>query len=134
MAEVLTAVIGKIDPAIFQVLVVVAAAAVIYYLPKIRRDKNGKLYIFQRGYEKAKTREKATQTLLDEIRRWVKRLELLEAIHHTPEAAQVIHQIYGEYKGIQGNSYLDEVYQAWNDEYGHKVIKGRIKKGENHGN
>jgi hypothetical protein len=127
MTEVLTAVVAKVDPAIFQVLVVVVVAAVIYYLPKIRRDKNGKLYIFQRGYEKAKTREKATQTLLDEIRRWVKRLELLEAIHHTPDAAQVIHQVYKEYKAVGGNSYVDEVYETWDEKHGRKVIGERVK-------
>jgi hypothetical protein len=127
MTEVLTAVITKVDPALFQVLVVVIVATVIYYVPKIRRDKNGKLYIFQRGYEKAKTREKATQTLLDEIRRWVKRLELLEAIHHTPEAVQVIHQIYKEYKDVGGNSYVDEIYETWDEKHGRKVIEERIK-------
>ena len=41
------------------------------------------------------------------------RLELLMMMHLSPEQKEIITELYGKYKGIGGNSYIDLQYQRW---------------------
>jgi hypothetical protein len=51
------------------VLIVFLLGAAVYLLPRIRRDKNGKLYIYSRSYQYQKDRVKAqAQTSRDILR------------------------------------------------------------------
>ena len=43
----------------------------------------------------------------------LKRLELLNMIHHSPEEKEIITRLYAEYKALGGNSYVDLQYQKW---------------------
>jgi hypothetical protein len=58
MWDFLGTVIKALPPWFVMALIVFLAAAALCLLPRVRRDKNGKLYLFSRSYERQKNRAK----------------------------------------------------------------------------
>jgi hypothetical protein len=47
----------------------------------------------------------------------MKRLELLNLIQHDQKNRMAIQKSYDEYKGLGGNSYMDDIYKKRHSEY-----------------
>jgi uncharacterized protein YxeA len=69
MYELLIVVIKSLPPWFIMLLVAVLVLTALYYLPKIRRDKHGKLYVFSRSYEYQKNRMKEHKSAVSELQR-----------------------------------------------------------------
>lgn len=54
------------------------------------------------------------------------RTELQTAIYNTPERVKVIEELYGQYKLLGGNFYIDEIMAVWREEYEHDILVKRI--------
>jgi hypothetical protein len=74
---------GVLPPPFLMGLIVFLAGAAVYFLPRVRRDKNGRPYIYSRSYQFQKDRIKAqaqdTRDILrgvDDIRERVRSVEL----------------------------------------------------------
>jgi hypothetical protein len=66
----------SVFPAWFLMALVAAVlAAAAWVLPRLRRDKNGRVYIYSRSYEHQKNRTKAQNKLFEEIRGDIGRLD-----------------------------------------------------------
>ena len=59
-----------------------------------------------------------------------KRNEILLMINTQPEKVDEIERAFEEYKALGGNGYIDNLVQAWREEYEKDLIKERIKKGK----
>jgi hypothetical protein len=58
MWEFFGKVVDSLPPWFLMLLIVFLLGAALYLLPRVRRDKNGKLYLFSRSYEYQKNRIK----------------------------------------------------------------------------
>jgi hypothetical protein len=58
MWEFFGKVVDSLPPWFLMALIVFLAGAALYLLPRVRRDKKGKLYLFSRSYEYQKKRSK----------------------------------------------------------------------------
>ncbi|MDR1531654.1 MAG: hypothetical protein LBS62_05645 [Clostridiales bacterium] len=71
MWDFLGTVVKALPPWFVMALIVFLAAAALCLLPRVRRDKNGKLYLFSRSYEYQKNRVKeqseAVKSLCDRM-------------------------------------------------------------------
>jgi len=119
-----------------------------FVLPKIRRDKQGRLYIFSEGYERAKLRERQTQGELggiseqlkmvsvkvDQLGEKVSALEvarcgdrLRQEIFICPEKVSIIEGLADRYFGdYHGNGYLVDIYRVWKRQYADKIVAERV--------
>jgi hypothetical protein len=61
------------------------------------------------------------------IKLQIKRLELLNLIHHSPDKKKQIERVYVEYKDLGGNSYIDDVYDEWEKQGKGKKAKAKVK-------
>lgn len=59
-----------------------------------------------------------------------KRNEILLMINTQPEKVDEIERAFEDYKALGGNGYIDNLVQAWREEYEKDLIKERIKKGK----
>jgi len=59
------------------------------------------------------TKKRISKASKEDIFHSLKRLELLNMMQHSPEEKDTITRLYGEYKAIGGNSYIDIQYQKW---------------------
>jgi hypothetical protein len=50
--------IDKLPTSFLMVVIIAALAWAVFILPKVRRDKNGKLYVYSRKYEASQTKQK----------------------------------------------------------------------------
>ena len=58
-------------------------------------------------------KKRISSSTKEDIFHSLKRLELLNMLHHSPEEKEIITKLYGEYKALGGNSYIDIQYQKW---------------------
>jgi len=72
MWDFFSTVINKVSPATVQILLIVVVAAAIYIVPRLRRDKQGRWYIFSKQYEANKNQRK------DEMSRMCADIKALE--------------------------------------------------------
>ncbi len=56
------------------------------------------------------------------------RNEILIMINTQPEKVDEIERAFERYKEVGGNGYIDNLVQAWREEYEEKIIKERIKR------
>jgi hypothetical protein len=74
MWEFFGKVIESLPPWFLMTLIVFLAVSAVYFLPRLRRDKNGKLYLFSRSYECQKSRSKKQAETIKDLREMVERL------------------------------------------------------------
>jgi hypothetical protein len=60
-------VVDSLPPWFLMVLIVFLVGAALYLLPRVRRDKHGKLYLFSRSYEYQKNRLKEQSGTLQNL-------------------------------------------------------------------
>jgi hypothetical protein len=68
MWDFLIKIVDSVPPWFLMALIVFLAAAAIHFLPRIRRDKNGKPYVYSRSYEHQKNRLKEHNTAMRELK------------------------------------------------------------------
>lgn len=56
------------------------------------------------------------------------RNEILLMVNSQPEKIDEIERAFEKYKEVGGNGYIDNLIQAWREEYEDKIIKDRLKK------
>lgn len=56
------------------------------------------------------------------------RNEILLMVNSQPEKVDEIERAFERYKEVGGNGYIDNLIQAWREEYEDKIIKDRLKK------
>lgn len=56
------------------------------------------------------------------------RNEILLMVNSQPEKIDEIERAFERYKEVGGNGYIDNLIQAWREEYEDKIIKDRLKK------
>jgi hypothetical protein len=80
--EFFGAVVKSLPPWFLMALIVFLLGVGLYLLPRVRRDKHGKLYIFSRSYEYQKSRVKrisdTIETLAGEVGKVEKRISSVE--------------------------------------------------------
>jgi GTP-binding protein EngB required for normal cell division len=81
----------------------------------LRRDKQGKLYWFNRTYEDRKLINKldAIMAQANDVNRRTSRLEILDLVNRKPQARDLIFQKYDKYKKNGWNSDIDTVVEEW---------------------
>jgi hypothetical protein len=67
MWEFLETVVKSLPPWFLMALIVFLVGAALYLLPRVRRDKNGKLYVFSRSYEYQKNRIREQSAVLQKV-------------------------------------------------------------------
>jgi hypothetical protein len=67
MWDFLSKIVESVPSWFLMALIVFILAAAVYFLPKLRRDKNGKWYIFSRSYEHNKNHQKEIRARLKDI-------------------------------------------------------------------
>jgi hypothetical protein len=63
---------------------------------------------------------------LDELRKDILRLSVLQSIHNSPYKAEVIEAEYRKYKDLGGNSYLDSEVDEWRETFEKPLVKKRL--------
>jgi hypothetical protein len=140
MSSVLVKAVETLGPNFLFLVVLIILAMACYFLPKVRRDKNGKLYIFSRSYEMAKVRQKegdaklsklcseinGLKPLLRELDQKTQQLAILENIHHTPKAVMVIEKQLDEYFKAGYDGFIHDVAKTWKEEYAAAELHDRI--------
>lgn len=56
------------------------------------------------------------------------RIELLLAVHNTPEKVDVIEHLYHKYMLAGGNSYVTRLIEEWREAYARKIVQQQIMK------
>jgi hypothetical protein len=117
MEEVAVEVVQKLPVWYLEVMIPILVVVGVWVFSHLRRDKQGKLYWFSRGYEDRKLVSKldAIMSQADNVERRTSRLEILDLISHKPQAVDLILQKYDEYKKRGWNSYIDTVVQHWKE-------------------
>jgi hypothetical protein len=68
MWDFLSKIVESVPSWFLMALIVFLVAAAIHFLPRIRRDKNGKPYVYSRSYEHQKNRLKEHNTAMRELK------------------------------------------------------------------
>jgi hypothetical protein len=122
MEQIGISLIEKLDGWYIELMIPVLIGIGIWLLTHLRRDKQGKLYLYRESYEKKKTQKKLDDSAkkLDMIvedsgrnRLGIMRLEILNLIQHAPDQDIKIRELYEKYREIGGNSYLADIYRKW---------------------
>ncbi|GAB6391093.1 MAG: hypothetical protein MdMp014T_0466 [Treponematales bacterium] len=131
----------------FVILLVIGAA--FYFLPKIRRDKQGKIYFFSQRYEDRKRNKKWDEMkeclgesrkdldiILDKIEVNTERLEklelltlkleILENVHNTPDKVERISELFDVFFAKGGDGYMHQVWEIWKKEHAADVLSDRF--------
>jgi hypothetical protein len=111
MWETLQALIRELPEWYLMVLIPVLLVMALYFIPRIRRDKQGKLYIHSDIYEQKKHNKKL-DTMIDQIQDTemsVLKLRILNK-SNLPQDAEVA---YRRYKNRNGNGYVDHFYKEY---------------------
>jgi carbonic anhydrase len=84
-------------------------AAALYFLPRVRRDKQGRLYIHSNIYEQKKHNKKLGAMIdrIQDTETSVLKLRILSKSNPPQEAA------YHRYKMENGNGYIDHSYKEY---------------------
>jgi len=67
---------------------------------------------------------------LDDNDLTTKRVELLLYINTHPDKVEPIFRMMDEYKRLGGDGYIDEVFAAYKEERARKIVRERLKHGE----
>jgi len=129
MWETISTVLSSLQPGQLFIILLLLIAGAFWFLPRLRRDKNGKLYIYSDQYEMKHQTEKLDTCIsaisknhecINEIKETnakqdlsIQRLEIMSLIQNSPEQAALILQKYDEYKKAGGNSYIDSLIEDW---------------------
>jgi hypothetical protein len=83
----------------------------LYFLPRIRRDKQGRLYVYSNIYEQKKHNRKMDAILdqLQETEMSVMKLRILNK-SNLPQDAEMAYKLY---KKKNGNGYIDHFYKEY---------------------
>ncbi|MDR2150146.1 MAG: hypothetical protein LBO67_04895 [Spirochaetaceae bacterium] len=105
------------------VLIPILLIITLYFIPRIRRDKQGRLYIYSNIYEQKKHNKKLDAVLdqLQETETSVLKLRILNK-SNLPQDAETA---YKSYKKKNGNGYIDHFY----NEYWLPRLEQRVKIG-----
>ena len=101
----------------------------------IKHFKNGLKEMLKGEFQGVNNQIAEVKKDVDEIReigknnsRNGKRNEILLMINTQPEKIDEIERSFEDYKALGGNGYIDNLIEAWREEYENKVIKDRLKK------
>jgi hypothetical protein len=111
MWETLQALIKELPEWYLMALVPVLLVMALYFLPRLRRDKQGRLYIHSNIYEQKKHNKKL-DAMIDQIQNTemsVLKLRILNK-SNLPQDAEVA---YHRYKEKNGNGYVDRFYKEY---------------------
>jgi hypothetical protein len=111
MWETLRALIEKLSEWHLMALVFALLAVALYFLPCVRRDKQGRLYIHSNIYEQRKHNKKL-DAMMDQMRNTemsVLKLRILNK-SNLPQDAE---SAYQRYKDKNGNGYVDRFYKEY---------------------
>jgi hypothetical protein len=115
--EALTHLIDKLPSGFLMFVIVAAIAFFIWVLPKVRRDKHGKLYVYSRKYEVSQTNQKEMIRLgkemlerANEATAWTQRIILFSenfSVGERVAAGSCLEQLSGGWKKV-GHCYNGE--------------------------
>jgi hypothetical protein len=111
MWETLQALIKELPAWYLMVLIPVLIIIALYFVPRIRRDKQGRLYIHSNIYEQKKHNKKL-DAMIDQIQETemsVLKLRILNK-SNLPQDAEVA---YRRYKNKGANGYIDYFYKDY---------------------
>jgi hypothetical protein len=111
MWETLQALIKELPKWYLMVLIPVLLIIALYFIPRIRRDKQGRLYVHSNIYEQKKHNKKL-DALIDQIQDTemsVLKLRILNK-SNLPQDAEAA---YRRYKEKGGNGYTDYFYKEY---------------------
>jgi hypothetical protein len=63
---------------------------------------------------------------IDELRKDIMRVNILQSINSTPYKAEIIEAEYKKYKDLGGNSYIDMTVSEWRETYEKPLVNKRI--------
>jgi hypothetical protein len=111
MWETLQTLIEELPEWYLMVLVPVLLIIALYSLPRIRRDKQGRLYIYSNIYEQKKHNKKLDAMIeqIQDTEMSVLKLRILNK-SNLPQDAEVA---YRRYKNKNGNGYIDHFYKEY---------------------
>jgi hypothetical protein len=128
MWDAITTLIKGLPEWYIMVMLPFLLVGLVWAFSHMRRDKQGKLYWYKESYEKNKQNKKL-DLILQEVKHVdlrVLRLEILNNIHDSPDKVDVIMGLYKHYKDVNGNSYVDAVYNAWYQMYAIPAAEGQV--------
>jgi hypothetical protein len=111
MWETLRALIEELPEWYLMALVPVLLIIALYFLPRVRRDKQGRLYVHSNIYEQKKHNKKL-DAVIDRMRDTetsVLKLRILNK-SNLPQDAEAA---YRSYKKEDGNGYIDRFYKEY---------------------
>ena len=111
--EALVVLIEKLPVWFLVSLIIIVVIVAVFYIPRLRRDKNGRWYIYSGKYEDTKRDMKKILGGMDENKKATTRLELLRAFDHEADNPKLICDLYDKYKSIGGNSEIDQKFFDW---------------------
>jgi hypothetical protein len=111
MWETVQALIQALPAWYVMALIPVVLIIALYLLPRIRRDKQGRLYIHSNIYEQKKHNKKLDAMIeqIQETEMSVLKLRILNK-SNLPQDAEAA---YRRYKAKNGNGYIDHFYQKY---------------------
>jgi hypothetical protein len=111
MWETLQALIKELPEWYLMVLIPVLIVIALYFLPRIRRDKQGRLYIHSNIYEQKKHNKKLDTMIeqMQETEMSVLKLRILNK-SNLPQDAEMAYRCY---KKKNGNGYVDHFYKEY---------------------
>jgi|LSPZ01.1.fsa_nt_gi hypothetical protein len=112
--------IDKLPAEYFMVLIpILLVVGIFWILPRIKRDKNGKLYFYSQIYESKQQSTKIKENF-GELKECLTRLELdnqrlriLNLIQHSPNEKIAINAEFDDYLKKGGNSYIVAIVEEW---------------------
>jgi hypothetical protein len=105
--EALVHLINKL-PAWFLMVVIIAVLVwAVFILPKVRRDKNGKLYVFSRKYEASQTKQKEILKLLDTM------VEKVDEVSAWSQRTILFSENFSVGERLAAGSRLEQLSDGW---------------------
>jgi hypothetical protein len=111
MWETLRTLIQELPEWYLMVLIPFLLVMALYFIPRIRRDKQGRLYIHSNIYEQKKHNKKLDSMIeqIQDTEMSVLKLRILNK-SNLPQDAEVA---YRRYKNRNGNGYIDHFYKEY---------------------
>ena len=123
MEQVLVHIVDKLPSEYIMVAIpVMIAFLFLYVAPRVRRDKQGKLYWHSNIYEQRKYSRKqdellheikATKDISLQNRLDILGIQLQEMIYHTPKETIKINEVADIYIKAGGNGHIKSIYEDW---------------------
>lgn len=115
---------------ISELLIILVFYSVFEFIKYHKKKVESKKYQAQIETEIAEIKQKI-ETEIAGMKRQTKRLEYLNAVHHFADKEDWIKRLYGEYKAVDGNSYIDEMHAIYLAGIGKKIKKRISNKSKN---